>query len=365
VSEGLAPGLRRGPDDSLLWVAGLSKSFPATGRGTRRTKPLLAVDDVSFDLTRGETLGLVGESGCGKTTIARCVLRLLEPTAGRIFVSGIDLLALTKNELRLARRRMQIVFQDPLASLDPRMSAAASVEEPLQIHGVGSKPERRARARELLELVGLPAGQHPRKPHEFSGGQRQRIAIARALALSPELLVLDEPVSALDVSIQAQVLNLLRRLQRELGLTYLFIVHDLAVAEHFCDRVAVLYRGFVMELAERESLFDDPLNPYTVALLSAVPIPDADASLRRERIVLRGEVEAPALSSFEGCPFRARCPLGRERDLCRTTPPPLREAKPGHWVACHFAGELKTTWAERENGDRLTASQRKDNLAKG
>jgi oligopeptide/dipeptide ABC transporter ATP-binding protein len=349
MSATLAPGLRQGPDDSLLWVEGLSKSFAASGGfGRRRAKELVAVRDVSFDVLPGETFGLVGESGCGKTTVARCVLRLLEPTGGRIFLGGSDLLALPASELRAARRRMQIVFQDPLASLDPRMSAAAIVEEPLQIHRVESRRERRARAGELLELVGLPAAQQLRKPHEFSGGQRQRIAIARALALSPELLVLDEPVSALDVSIQAQVLNLLRGLQQELGLTYLFIVHDLAVAEYFCDRIAVLYLGSVMELADRESLFREPLNPYTVALLSAVPIPEADEALRRERIVLPGEVETEAPRSIQGCPFRARCPVGRERDVCHALTPPLREAKPGHWVACHFPGELKSTWTRTQ-----------------
>lgn len=366
MSAELAAGLRRGPTGSLLWVERLGKSFAVSGGFGRRSEPLVAVRDVSFDLARGETFGLVGESGCGKTTVARTVLRLLEPTAGRIFLGETDLLALNRSELRMARRRMQIVFQDPLASLDPRMSAAAIVEEPLQIHRVASWRERHTRAGELLELVGIPPAQHARKPHEFSGGQRQRIAIARALALNPELLVLDEPVSALDVSIQAQVLNLLRGLQQELGLTYLFIVHDLAVAEYFCDRIAVLYLGSVMELADRESLFRDPLNPYTVALLSAVPVPEAYASLRRERIVLPGEVETRFHGAEHGCPFSARCPVGRERDICNTVTPPLQEAKAGHWVACHFPGELKSpgTPAAAE-AQSLTRSASGDNLTKG
>jgi oligopeptide transport system ATP-binding protein len=286
-----------------------------------------------------ETFGLVGESGCGKSTIARCVLRLLEPTGGRVCFDGTDLATLGKLDLRRLRRRMQIVFQDPFASLDPRMTVQAIVEEPLAIHKVGSRPERERKVAEMLELVGLAAAHGRRKPHEFSGGQRQRIALARALVLSPELLILDEPVSALDVSIQAQVLNLLRALQEQLGLTYLFIVHDLAVAEYFCDRVAVLYLGAVMELADRDAIFHEPLHPYTDALLSAVPIPDPAIEARRSRVVLRGEV-AHVASERRGCRFRPRCPVGRDREICASAEPALEERSPGHWVACHYPGEL-------------------------
>jgi oligopeptide/dipeptide ABC transporter ATP-binding protein len=297
------------------------------------------VDGVSFDVRPGETFGLVGESGCGKSTIARCVLRLLHPTGGRVCFDGVDLASLGKGQLRRLRRRMQIVFQDPFASLDPRMSVGAIVEEPLVIHKLGSRREREQKVAEMLELVGLTASQAKRKPHEFSGGQRQRIALARALVLSPELVILDEPVSALDVSIQAQVLNLLRRLEEQLGLTYLFIVHDLAVAEYFCDRLAVLYLGAVMELAERDAIFHEPLHPYTDALLSAVPIPDPAIARRRNRVVLRGEV-AHLAALGQACRFKPRCPVGRNRDVCGAVEPRLEERSPGHWVACHFPGEL-------------------------
>jgi oligopeptide transport system ATP-binding protein len=335
------PGLRGGSGEALLWVAGLEKTFPV-GKGQlfgRGRAVLPAVDGVSFDVRRGETFGLVGESGCGKSTIARCVLRLIRPTGGRVFFEGIDLEGLAKPELRRLRRRMQIVFQDPFASLDPRMSTRAIVEEPLLVHGVGNRSTRSRRAMEMLELVGLTADQAGRKPHEFSGGQRQRIALARALVLNPDLVILDEPVSALDVSIQAQVLNLLRDLQQRLELTYVFIVHDLAVAEYFSDRLAVLYLGAVMELADRETLFREPLHPYTHALLSAAPVPDPAIERRRKRIVLTGEVSALAAES-RGCRFRPRCPVGRDREICAALEPPLEERKPGHWVSCHFPGEI-------------------------
>jgi oligopeptide/dipeptide ABC transporter ATP-binding protein len=275
------------------------------------------------------------------------VIRLQEPSGGRVFFDGMNVLALDRAEVRRMRRRFQIVFQDPYSSLDPRMSVAAIVEEGLRIHDVGDRAERRQRALELLSIVGLDAEQATRKPHAFSGGQRQRIALARALVLDPELVVLDEPISALDVSIQAQVMNLLRSLQERFSLTYVFIVHDLAVAEYFCDRLAVLYLGGVQELADRETIFREPLHPYTVSLLSAVPIPDPARERRRERIVLRGEVSPTALT--RGCRFRPRCPVGRDREECIAERPPLRELNRGHWVACHFPGELPVA---RVRGER-------------
>jgi oligopeptide/dipeptide ABC transporter ATP-binding protein len=326
----------------MLRVEHLEKTFSIGGSIFSSAVSLNAVDDVSFDIARGETLGLVGESGCGKSTIARCLLRLVEPSGGRVIFDGLDVATASRQQLRDTRRRMQIVFQDPFASLDPRMSATAIVEEPLRVHERGTRSERAERAREMLELVGIAASHDQRKPNAFSGGQRQRIAIARALVLDPELVILDEPVTALDVSIQAQVLNLLSDLQETFQLTYLFIVHDLTVAEYFCHRIAVLYLGTVVELADRDTVFYSPLHPYTVALLSAVPIPDPAIEQRRERIVLRGEV--PALDmQVSGCRFRHRCPVGREREVCREVEPPLTEKSSGHWVACHFPGELRAT----------------------
>ncbi len=335
-----APGLRGGPEDALLWVCGLEKVFRASDAKllSRERSVIRAVDGVSFDVARGETFGLVGESGCGKSTIARCILRLLSPSGGRVLFDEIDIGALSKLELRRLRARMQLVFQDPFSSLDPRMSTQSIVEEPLVIHGMGDSSARRARVLEMLDLVGLTAEQAGRKPHEFSGGQRQRIGLARSLVMNPDLLVLDEPVSALDVSVQAQVLNLLRDLQTRLDLTYVFIVHDLAIAEYFCDRLAVLYLGAVMELADRETLFREPLHPYTHALLSAVPIPDPAVERRRDRIILTGEVSALDRTTT-GCRFRSRCPVGHDRTICAETEPPLREQEPGHWISCHFPGE--------------------------
>jgi oligopeptide/dipeptide ABC transporter ATP-binding protein len=342
VTNGRPPGLRPGADDSLLRVEDLVKEFVVGGGGLRgRTQVIRAVDGVSFDVARGETFGLVGETGCGKSTIGRCIIRLQEPKSGRVFFDGLDVLALDRAEIRRMRRRFQIVFQDPYSSLDPRMSVAGIVEEGLRIHGIGDRAERRAAALEILSIVGLDAEQATRKPHAFSGGQRQRIALARALVLNPELVVLDEPISALDVSIQAQVMNLLRSLQERFSLTYVFIVHDLAVAEYFCDRLAVLYLGGIQELADREAIFREPLHPYTVSLLSAVPIPDPARERRRERIVLTGEV-SPA-EVVAGCRFRPRCPVGRDREVCFAERPPLTELKPGHWVACHFPGELSVS----------------------
>jgi oligopeptide/dipeptide ABC transporter ATP-binding protein len=318
--------------DDLLVVEDLVKAFARR----RDAEPLRAVDGVSFTVRRGETFGIVGESGCGKTTLSRAILRLVEPTSGSVTFDGVDVRGLDDAALRRLRRRMQIVFQDPVGSLDSRMSARALVQEPLEIHGIDGASERAA---EMLELVGIPAHQHDRRPYAFSGGQRQRIGVARALVVRPELVFLDEPISALDVSIQAQVLNLLRRLQDELGLTYVFIVHDLAVAEYFCDRVAVLYRGAVVELGSREALFREPLHPYTASLLSAVPVPDPVVGRRRERIVLRGDV-APLEGNAVGCRFRSRCPVGRDREICATVSPPLSEHRPDHEAACHFPAEL-------------------------
>ncbi|MDX6398381.1 MAG: hypothetical protein QOJ43_1789 [Gaiellaceae bacterium] len=326
---------------ALLQVERLTKSFPGRrnllGRGSG-IAPLRAVDDVSFEVAKGETFGIVGESGSGKSTIARCIVRLANADSGRILFDGTDLLTLPREELRRLRRRMQIVVQDPSSALDPRMSVRAIVEEPLVIHRVADPVERRSKVLDMLELVGLTRVQAERKPHEFSGGQRQRIALARALVLSPDLVILDEPISALDVSVQAQVLNLLRQLQTELQLTYIFIVHDLAVAEYFCDRTAVVYRGAVMEMAESKQLFRERLHPYTEALLAAAPIPDP-AARRERRIILREE--AATIRTAEGCRFRPQCFVGRDRDLCAALEPTLEQSVPGHFVACHFAGLLE------------------------
>jgi len=316
-----------------------------------RKAPVTVLDDISIAVRRGESFGLVGESGCGKSTLARCLLRLLEPTAGRVMFEGRDLAALDRQELRALRRRMQFVFQDPFASLDPRMTAGRIVEEPLLVHEIGGAAERRAASLQMLADVGLTEEQAGRRPHAFSGGQRQRIGIARAFVLRPEVVILDEPVSALDVSVQAQVLNLLRRLQTQLGLTYLFISHDLAVAEYFCDRLAVLYLGQVMELADREALFRKPLHPYTVSLLSAVPVPQAGGRSRRaKRAQPIGEVGS-VLDRPKGCPFEPRCPVGRGREICKGERPPLMEHATRHWAACHFPGEVGEPAASRQIND--------------
>jgi oligopeptide/dipeptide ABC transporter ATP-binding protein len=330
----------------ILQAEGLSKSFDvrSAGRLARRHQ-VTVLDDISLTVRKGESFGLVGESGCGKSTLARCLLRLLEPSAGRVLVEGVDLDTLDRDELRALRRRMQFVFQDPFDSLDPRMSAGAIVEEPLLIHRIGDDAERARAAVEMLADVGLTAEQARRRPHAFSGGQRQRIGIARAFILRPELVILDEPISALDVSVQAQVLNLLRSLQQQLGLTYVFISHDLAVAEYFCDRVAVLYLGQVMEIADRAALFHDPLHPYSVSLLSAVPIPRAGGRARRaQRVQPIGEVGSVG-ERPPGCPFEPRCPVGRGREVCRTQRPPLTSHGDGHQVACHFPGEAAVSAA--------------------
>lgn len=307
----------------LLEVKDLRKEFPrGGGPGVIR-----AVDGISFSIEDGETFGLVGESGCGKSTTGRCILRLIEPTSGQIRFNGIDLLAQSGQQLRRIRRDLQIIFQDPYSSLNPRMKVGGIIGEPLVIHGMGSRRDRRDRVAELLQLVGLEAEHADRYPHEFSGGQRQRIGIARALALNPKLVVCDEPVSALDVSVQAQVINLLQDLQERLGLTYLFISHGLAVVEHISTRIGIMYRGRLVEVATGEEIFRSPLHPYTRALLSAIPTPDPD--VRRERVQLGGDL---AGSGDSGCRFRARCPLAEPR--CAESEPDLTELQPGHLVAC-------------------------------
>ncbi len=331
-----------GGGELILQAEHLYKSFAAPGgnRLGRSAQQAIVLDDVSLGVRRGETFGLVGESGCGKSTLARCLLRLLEPSGGRVLFDEVDLATLDRDALRAVRRRLQFVFQDPFASLDPRMSARAIVEEPLLVHGIGDRDERRRAAIEVLSEVGLTPEQAQRPPHAFSGGQRQRIGIARAFVLRPEVAILDEPISALDVSVQAQVLNLLRRLQLEHGLSYVFITHDLAVAEYFCDRVAVLYLGQVVELAERETLFRRPLHPYSFSLLSAVPVPALGG---RERRVARPQLIGEVASLTErpaGCPFEPRCPVGRGREVCKRERPPLRELDARHWAACHFPGEV-------------------------
>ena len=320
--------------EPLLQVRDLKKYYPIRRGVFGRIEGFIrAVDGVSFDLYEGETLGLVGESGCGKTTTGRTVLRLQEPTAGQILYRGRDLTRLPAREMRRLRREMQIIFQDPYGSLDPRMTAGQIIAEPLVIHGVPRR-QRERRVAELLERVGLSPQDARRLPHEFSGGQRQRLSIARALALNPRLVVCDEPVSALDVSIQSQILNLLMELQRDLGLAYLFIAHDLNVVRHISDRVGVMYLGKLVELAGADELYARPAHPYTHALLSAIPEPDPE--VRRERIILRGDVPSPARPPA-GCRFHTRCPLARDR--CRREEPAWREITPGHFVACHYAEE--------------------------
>jgi oligopeptide/dipeptide ABC transporter ATP-binding protein len=309
----------------LVNVRGLVKHFPVEGSDD----VVRAVDGISFAIVRGETLGLVGEAGCGKSTVGRCLLRLIEPTTGKITFDDRDVLSLGKGEMRQLRREMQIVFQDPYASLNPRMKVGDIVGEPLVIHKIGTKSERHARVSELLRRVGLDPDYRKRYPHEFSGGQRQRIGVARTLALNPKLIVADEPVSALDVSVQAQVVNLLQDLQQEFGLTYLFISHGLAVVEHISTRVAVMYLGRIVEIAGAAELYLRPLHPYTQALLSAIPVPDPKR--KRERIVLQGDVPTP-INPPSGCRFRTRCPIAI--DQCAQIDPELREISPGHEVAC-------------------------------
>jgi oligopeptide/dipeptide ABC transporter ATP-binding protein len=317
----IVPPLR----ETLVSVRGLVKHFPVEGSDD----VVRAVDGVSFDIFAGETLGLVGESGCGKSTVGRCLLRLIEPTAGEIVFEGQDVLSLDKKRLRQLRREMQIIFQDPYASLNPRMKIGDIIGEPLVIHDQGTRSERRDRVASLLQRVGLDPDYMNRYAHEFSGGQRQRIGVARTLALNPKLIVADEPVSALDVSVQAQVVNLLQELQEEFKLTYLFISHGLAVVEHISTRVAVMYLGRIVEIADAAELYAQPLHPYTQALLSAIPIPDPRQ--KRKRIILQGDVPTP-INPPSGCRFRTRCPIAIEE--CARVDPELREVAPGHHVAC-------------------------------
>ena len=320
--------------DTLLEVKNLKMYFPVTSGAIiqRKVADVKAVDDVSFYVRRGETLGLVGESGCGKSTTGRAVLQLYRPTAGSVNFDGTELTGLKGGALRSFRRRMQMVFQDPYSSLNPRMNVRNIVGEPMAIHGLHKGSERDDRIAYILNAVGLNPYFAKRFPHEFSGGQRQRIGIARALAVEPDFIVCDEPVSALDVSIQAQVINLLEDLQQEFNLTYLFIAHDLAVVRHISDRVAVMYLGHMVELADSNELYENPLHPYTKALLSAVPITDPDLERTRERIILTGDVPSP-LRPPSGCVFHTRCPIAI--DECREEIPAWREAQPEHWVACH------------------------------
>jgi oligopeptide/dipeptide ABC transporter ATP-binding protein len=316
----------------LLEVENLSKYYSVTGGALRKTiGHVKAVDDVSFDIRRGETLGLVGESGCGKTTVGKLITRLIEPTDGVIWYAGQDLRTMDDTEMKIVRRHMQMVFQDPYSSLNPRMTVGQMLEEPMAVHKIGDPGYRNLRARQLMESVGLKPFHLRRYPHEFSGGQRQRICIARALTVEPEFIVCDEPVSALGVSVQSQVLNLLKQLQQDFNLTYLFISHDLSVVRHMSDRVAVMYLGRLVELAPEPEIYSDPLHPYTQALLSSVPI--ADVRIKRERMILKGELPSP-LKPPKGCSFYERCPAACDR--CLDFLPQLREVAPGHYVACHL-----------------------------
>ena len=320
---------------SLVTVSNLKKYFPII-RGTiiqRHVGDVKAVDDVSFDIFKGETLGLVGESGCGKTTVGRTILRLYEPTAGEITFAGSDLAELTGGDLRRMRRKMQMIFQDPYASLNPRMTVGSIIAAPLEVHNIARGKEKHDRVQELLQMVGLNPYFVNRYPHEFSGGQRQRIGIARALALNPDLIICDEPISSLDVSIQAQVVNLLEELQEQLGLTYLFIAHDLSMVRHISDRMAVMYLGKIVEVTDRDEIYLNPLHPYTQALMSAVPIPDPDIVETRQRIILEGDIPSPSDPPV-GCNFNTRCPVAE--DICFKEEPEYLEVKAGHWTACHL-----------------------------
>lgn len=323
------------PNDGLIVVNNLVKKFPIKGGLlSREVASVQAIQGVSFTIKRGETLGLVGESGCGKSTLGRCILRLIEPTSGEVYFNGENVLAMNADQLRKIRRKMQVIFQDPFASLNPRMTVGNIIAEPIKIHGLAKGPDVLKRVLKLLDLCGLRAEAINRYPHEFSGGQRQRICIARALAVEPEFIVCDEPVSALDVSIQAQVINLLQDLQKELGLTYLFIAHDLKVVEHISNRVAVMYLGKVAEIAEGEDMYRSPMHPYTRALFSAIPMPDPRG--KRQRILLQGDVPSP-IRVPSGCSFHPRCPIAHED--CKSIVPPLDEKSAGHAAACRYTAE--------------------------
>jgi peptide/nickel transport system ATP-binding protein len=330
-----------GRDGALVEIENLRVWFPIKSGILldRHVGDIKAVDDVSLTIQRGETLGLVGESGCGKSTVGRTILRLYEPTEGRILFDGQDITKLSQSDLRPLRRRMQMVFQDPYASLNPRHSVGRIVGEPLRVHGLSGRKGTSGRVRELLEVVGLPGDAATRYPHEFSGGQRQRIGLARSLALNPDFIVCDEPVSALDVSIQAQIINLLETLQADFELTYLFIAHDLAVVRHISDRIAVMYLGKIVEISAAAELYDDPLHPYTISLLSAVPIPDPAVERERETILLAGDLPSPA-NPPPACRFHTRCPYVQPT-RCREDEPELRRLAPGHVVACHWAEDIK------------------------
>ncbi len=324
----------------LVSVRNLKKHFPITGGFLQnQIGAVKAVDGVSFDIYPGETLGLVGETGCGKTTVGRTMMRLYEPTAGEIELGGVNLTELGEKDLRKIRSKMQMIFQDPYASLNPRMTVGSIVAAPLDVHTKMSKKEKHDRIQDLLDIVGLNPDFVNRYPHEFSGGQRQRIGIARALALEPELIVCDEPISSLDVSIQAQVVNLLEKLQKELGLTYLFIAHDLSMVRHISDRMAVMYLGKIMELAGRDEIYLNSMHPYTQALMSAVPIPDPDLAAKHKRIILDGDIPNPK-NPPKGCNFNTRCPIAKEK--CFIEEPVYREIEKNHWVACHFAEETRS-----------------------
>ncbi len=318
--------------ENLLEVHDLKKYFPITGGVLSRVVAYVrAVDGVSFNVKRGETFGLVGESGCGKSTTGRAILRLQEPTSGSVLYNGKDIVKYNKNDMRAIRREMQIIFQDPYGSLNPRMSVGQIIQEPLDIHRMGTKKERQERVKELLNVVGLAPYHSRRYPHEFSGGQRQRVGIARALALNPKLIVADEPVSALDVSIQSQILNLMEGLQEQFGLTYVFIAHGLNVIRHISDRVGVMYLGVMMEMGDADAVYRRPVHPYTEALFSAIPIPNP--AMRRERIILTGDVPSP-VNPPSGCRFHTRCPIAE--DVCKVDVPELKDIGGGHLVACHL-----------------------------
>jgi peptide/nickel transport system ATP-binding protein len=344
-----------GAPEPLLRVEDLKVYFPIRSGLVieRRVGEIKAVDGVSFELQRGETLGLVGESGCGKTTVGRTILRLYDPTEGRILFEGKDIAKLSEKEMRSLRRRMQMVFQDPYSSLNPRQNVGNIVAEPLRVHGLASGRDVEKQVQDLLDVVGLPQGAANRYPHEFSGGQRQRIGLARSLALNPDLIVADEPVSALDVSIQAQIINLLEDLQGEFDLTFMFIAHDLAVVRHISDRIAVMYLGKIVEVAPADQLYVSPLHPYTIALLSAVPIPDPAVEHARERIILSGDLPSPA-NPPSGCRFHTRCPF-RQPERCHDEVPELRILADRQAVACHYAEDIKAGKIRPQKVDPVAA----------